>query len=340
MSDIVLKVSNLAKYFGDNKVLKDINLEVNKGDVVAVIGSSGSGKSTFLRCINLLEEPTKGTMSFLNEDYFSIKKNKEDFVDFPSFNKELETFEKELKKYEEKYIHFNTLRVEEPKNKEIRKEYKIAKKAYKSFLRNKPLISNYFNKKDFYKYWKENPPFVINDRALLKLRSKMVMVFQSFNLFNNMDVLHNCIFPLVNVKGLSYNEAKEEAINRLKEVNMLDHLSDRPKTLSGGQKQRVAIARSLCMHPDIILFDEPTSALDPEMVGEVLEIMKNLAESGMTMIVVTHEMNFAKNVANKVVFMEDGYIVESGDSKGFFANPREKRTREFLKSFSYGDLTS
>ena len=335
MPNIVLKVDNLAKYFGENKVLKDINLEVNKGDVIAVIGSSGSGKSTFLRCINLLEEPTKGTMTFLGKNYFSVKKNKEDFVDFLSFENETAKYEQELKPIEEEYVRLNTLRVEEPKNKENRKEFRKAKKTYKSFLKQKPHIYDYFNKKDFSSYWKNNPPTIVSDKELEQIRSKMVMVFQSFNLFNNMDVLHNCIFPLVKVKKMPYQQAKEEAINRLKEVNMLDHLSDRPKTLSGGQKQRVAIARSLCMHPDIILFDEPTSALDPEMVGEVLEIMRKLAESGMTMIVVTHEMNFAKNVANKVIFMEDGYIVESGESKEFFSRPKEKRTREFLKSFSH-----
>ena len=334
MSNVVLKVSNLAKYFGDNKVLKDINLEVDKGDVIAVIGSSGSGKSTLLRCLNLLEEPTKGTMTFLGKDYFSVKKNKEDFVDFSAFENDLARFEEELKPIEEEYVRLNTLRVEDNKNKKIKKEFRTARRNYKSFVKTKPNLYNYFDRKEFNQYWKENPPFIINDKELEKLRSQMVMVFQSFNLFNNMDVLHNCVFPLLKVRGMPYQQAKEEAIERLKEVNMLDHLSDRPRTLSGGQKQRVAIARSLCMHPDIILFDEPTSALDPEMVGEVLEIMKSLAESGLTMIVVTHEMNFARNVANKVIFMEDGYIVESGNSKEFFAHPQEKRTKEFLKNFS------
>ena len=142
--------------------------------------------------------------------------------------------------------------------------------------------------------------------------------------------LHNCTFPLMKVKGATYDEAKKEAINRLEEVNMLDHLSDRPKTLSGGQKQRVAIARSLCMHPNIILFDEPTSALDPQMVSEVLEVMKELASKGMTMIVVTHEMNFARNVANKVMYMDDGYVVEYATSEEFFSNPKQQKTKKFL----------
>ena len=329
----ILSVNNLAKYFGDNKVLKDINLEVNKGDVIAVIGSSGSGKSTFLRCLNLLEEPTKGTLSFQGEDYFSIKKNKEDFVDFAAFNRDLEAFKAVIAPLEENYINSKNRLVEEGRKKDLVKEYRFAKKLYRKTLKEKPELYNYFNKKEFNAYWKNNPPFIVKEKKLEEIRSKMVMVFQSFNLFNNMDVLHNCIFPLTSVKGVPYEEAKTVALEKLKQVNMLDHITDRPKTLSGGQKQRVAIARSLCMRPDIVLFDEPTSALDPEMVGEVLEIMKELAKQGLTMIVVTHEMNFARSAANKVIFMEDGYIVESGESHEFFAHPKEKRTREFLKNY-------
>ena len=159
----------------------------------------------------------------------------------------------------------------------------------------------------------------------------MTMVFQSFNLFNNMDALRNCTIAQTHVLKRNKDVAKTRAIAELTKVNMQDRMNYRPKALSGGQKQRVAIARALCMDPEIILFDEPTSALDPEMVNEVLEVMKKLANEGRTMIVVTHEMNFAKNVANKVIFMEDGYIVESGDSKSFFTNPKEQRTKDFLK---------
>lgn len=328
----ILSISNLAKYFGDNKVLKDINLEVNKGDVIAIIGSSGSGKSTFLRCINLLEEPSKGTFVFNNQTYFSIKKNKEDFVDFNLFNEDLDAFNNEFLPIEEEYNLRKNLLLED-NSKENRLLFKDAKRNYKAALKRKPDIFDYYDSKAFKRYWKNNPPLIVNEKGLREIRSKMVMVFQSFNLFNNMDVLDNCVFPLVKVKKMKPEVAKEIAIEKLKQVNMLDHLGDRPKTLSGGQKQRVAIARSLCMSPDIILFDEPTSALDPEMVGDILGIMKELASQGLTMIVVTHEMNFARNVANRVVFMEDGYIVESGESKEFFSNPKEKRTKEFLKNF-------
>ena len=333
-NDVILSVQELAKYYGDNKVLKDISLDISKGDVVAVIGSSGSGKSTFLRCLNLLEQPTKGTLSFLGEKYFSITKNKEDFVDFASFERDLSIYEEELKKAEEEYEKLSLSLYQNKKDKHLKKEYKTRKKAYKMLQKRKPDLYDYFDKKGFENYRKNNHPYILSDKKIEKIRSRMCMVFQSFNLFNNMNVLQNCIFPLVHVKGLTYEEAEKEAIKRLEEVNMIPHIEKRPKTLSGGQKQRVAIARSLCMHPDIILFDEPTSALDPEMVNEVLDIMKQLALEGMTMIVVTHEMNFAKEVANKVVFMENGHIVESGDSKEFFTNPKENRTKEFLSHYS------
>ena len=157
------------------------------------------------------------------------------------------------------------------------------------------------------------------------------MVFQSFNLFNNYNVLDNCILAQTKVLKRKYEDAKEIAIKNLASVNMQDRMNYKISELSGGQKQRVAIARTLSMNPSIILFDEPTSALDPEMVDEVLAVMKSLAEKGMTMIVVTHEMNFAKNVSNKVVFMENGYVVESGSPKEIFENPKTERLREFLK---------
>jgi putative lysine transport system ATP-binding protein len=159
------------------------------------------------------------------------------------------------------------------------------------------------------------------------------MVFQSFNLFNNYDVVGNCILSQVNVLHRSRKDAEAIALKALAEVGMSDRVHFRISEISGGQKQRVAIARSLCMSPDVLLFDEPTSALDPEMVGEVLEVMKNLAKKGMTMIVVTHEMNFAKNVANKVYFMEDGYVVEHGSPKEIFDDPKEARTKAFIGGY-------
>lgn len=174
----------------------------------------------------------------------------------------------------------------------------------------------------------------INNINVNKVRAKVSMVFQSFNLFNNYDVLGNCILPQVNVLKRNKDEAREIAINALKEVGMGDRINFKISEISGGQKQRVAIARALCMNPDVILFDEPTSALDPEMVGEVLEVMKKLALEGMTMIVVTHEMNFAKNVANHVIFMDKGYIVEEGTPKDIFVNPKEKRTLDFVSGFN------
>ena len=157
------------------------------------------------------------------------------------------------------------------------------------------------------------------------------MVFQQFNLFNNLNVLENCILAQTNVLKRSNTEAKEIALEKLKLVGMLDWQNYRVSALSGGQKQRVAIARALCMNPEVILFDEPTSALDPEMVDEVLQVMKNLADDGITMIVVTHEMAFAKNVSNKVVFMDKGYIVEEGSPVEIFENPQSERLKEFLK---------
>lgn len=333
-NELILRINNLAKYFGEHKVLKDINLDVYKGDVIAVIGSSGSGKSTFLRCLNLLESPTKGTMVFKNKKYFSIKNSKDDFVDFNKLNEDLKAFSAKKEELEEELHLIEKELVESKFDLKIRNRYRRKRNQLRRFNKRKPLPYDYFDKKAYKEYLKNNPIHLAGDKELLDIRSQMVMVFQSFNLFNNMNVLSNCTFPLVNVKHINNEEAKNIALEKLKQVNMLDHILDRPRTLSGGQKQRVAIARSLCMNPDIILFDEPTSALDPEMVGEVLEIMKSLAEQGMTMIVVTHEMNFAKNVANKVIFMEDGYIVESGESKDFFSHPKEKRTKEFLKNYS------
>jgi putative lysine transport system ATP-binding protein len=164
------------------------------------------------------------------------------------------------------------------------------------------------------------------------VRAKIGMVFQSFNLFNNMDVLKNCTIAQRKVLKRTKEEAEKNAINNLTKVGMSDRINSKVRDLSGGQKQRVAIARTLCMDPDVILFDEPTSALDPEMVNEVLDVIQKLAKEGMTMIIVTHEMNFAKKVSNKALFMEKGYVVESGDSNQVFNHPKEKRTKEFLSS--------
>ncbi|MBE6141601.1 MAG: amino acid ABC transporter ATP-binding protein [Erysipelotrichaceae bacterium] len=333
MPNTILSVKNLAKYFGDKKVLKDINLEVNKGDVIAIIGQSGSGKSTFLRCLNLLEEPNRGVLSLNGEPYFNVKRCKEDFYDYAQYEEAMNQYRVNMEEKRNHYYEYKNKSLTEKLSNEDKKIFKAAKKDYKRIKKARPLLDEYFNHKEYKDYLRNNKPFVMNGKELDHHRSEMVMVFQSFNLFNNMDVLSNCTFPLRKVKGLSEEEAKKIAIEKLNQVGMGDCISIRPRTLSGGQKQRVAIARGLCMNPSIILFDEPTSALDPEMVQGVLEIMKELASSGMTMIVVTHEMNFAKNVANKVVFMEDGYVVEANNSHDFFHHPKEKRTIEFLKNY-------
>ena len=241
--DNIIELIHLKKTFGSHEVLRDINLTVKKGEVISIIGSSGSGKSTMLRCVNLLETPTDGRILFEGND--------------------------------------------------------IADKSMK--------LSQY--------------------------RAKVVMVFQQFNLFNNMTALANCVRPQMIVLKRSRTEAEAEAKKYLEMVGMSAYLNARPAQLSGGQKQRIAIARALSMNPDAILFDEPTSALDPEMVGEVLSVMKKLAESGLTMLVVTHEMGFARDVSSRVIFMDGGVIVEDGTPAEVFGNPKVPRTREFLSRY-------
>lgn len=333
MPNVILTVKNIAKYFDDKKVLKDISLQVNEGDVIAVVGSSGSGKSTFLRCINLLEEPDRGELSFKGEPYFRVKRCKEDFIDLVAYQKAHDNYESEVSPIREEYHALLSKKRSNTLTKEDKIQFKNIKNQYRLKKKETPNINSFFDKNTYKSYIKDNKPFIVNEKTLEKIRSNMVMVFQNFNLFNNMDVLSNCMFPLLHVKGMNKEEAKKIALEKLEMVNMLTHLYVRPRTLSGGQKQRVAIARSLCMNPSLILFDEPTSALDPQMVNEVLDIMKDLASKGMTMIVVTHEMNFAKNAANKVMYMDDGYVVEYASSKDFFNNPQNEKTKKFLSIF-------
>ena len=246
MTQTILEIKHLKKSFGANEVLKDISLSVNKGEVISIIGSSGSGKSTFLRSINLLEEPTAGEILFHGQN--------------------------------------------------------VLEKGY----------------------------------DLTAYREKLGMVFQSFNLFNNMTVLKNCMAGTRKVLHISKEEAFDRAITHLKAVGMAPFINAYPSQLSGGQKQRVAIARALCMNPEVLLFDEPTSALDPEMVGEVLNVMKELAKTGLTMIIVTHEMGFARDVSTRTIFMDKGYIVEDDAPSRLFTNPKNPRTREFLSRFIEG----
>ena len=240
MSETLISIKNLHKYFGKNEVLKGIDLDIKQGEVLVIIGPSGSGKSTFLRTMNLLEVPTKGNITFEGVD--------------------------------------------------------ITDKS--------------------------------ND--IFKMREKMGMVFQQFNLFPNMTVLENITLSPIKTKGLSKAEAEEKAYQLLDKVGLRDKAAAYPQSLSGGQQQRIAIARGLAMDPDVLLFDEPTSALDPEMVGEVLSVMQDLAKSGMTMAIVTHEMGFAHEVADRVIFMDDGIIVEEGAPEEVFKNAKEERTRDFL----------
>ncbi len=321
----ILNIVNLAKHFGDNKVLKDINLKVNKGDVVAIIGPSGSGKSTFLRCLIGLDTPTKGQIYYHDQligNYtLYYEKNIEKCKKiYKQAKKDIAfTYKNDvslLNKNDPNYLEsLNNLKATKEKR------LKFENEKYHEILTNlKKTI------KEIKKSNKENIHINMNE-----FRSDVTMVFQQFNLFNNYTVLNNCIMPQRKVKHVNINEAKEKALEELKKVGMLERANYKVNKISGGQKQRVAIARALCMNPEVILFDEPTSALDPEMVDEVLNVMKQLAEEGMTMLVVTHEMNFAKNVANKVIFMENGYVVESGTPEEIFTNPKEARTKEFLK---------
>lgn len=239
-NDVLIKVDSLHKSFGEVEVLKGINAEIHKGDVIVVIGASGSGKSTFLRCLNKLEEPTGGKIFFEGTD-----------ITDPHININLH-------------------------------------------------------------------------------RRKMGMVFQQFNLFPHMTVLKNMILGSTKLLKKSKEEAEREAMKLLERVGLSEKANAYPNQLSGGQKQRVAIVRALCMNPDVLLFDEPTSALDPEMVGEVLDVMKQLAKEGMTMVVVTHEMGFAREVATNVVFIDEGKIVEQGEPEEFFTNPKNPRLKDFL----------
>ena len=241
----MIKVENLHKSFGNLEVLKGVNEHIKKGEVVAVIGPSGGGKSTFLRCLNLLETPTEGSIIFEGVDITKEKTN------------------------------------------------------------------------------------------LDKHRQKMGMVFQHFNVFPHMTVLENITMAPVLLKKKTKREAEEMACKLLERVGLLDKKDEYPRRLSGGQKQRLAIVRALAMEPDVMLFDEPTSALDPEMVGEVLQVIKDLVNEGITAVIVTHEMGFAKEVADRVLFMEGGVIAESGTPDQVFNHPQNPRTKEFLGKVLY-----
>lgn len=241
----MIEIKNVSKNFGNNNVLKNVSVTINKGEKVVIVGPSGSGKSTLLRCINLLETPNKGSIYFDGQDITDKKCD------------------------------------------------------------------------------------------ITKMRQKMGMVFQHFNLFPHLTVMENITLAPIKLKLQSKDEAQNNAIKLLERIGLADKKDEYPNKLSGGQKQRIAIIRSLAMNPEIMLFDEPTSALDPEMIGEVLNLMKELAEEGMTMVVVTHEMGFAKGVANRVLFMDNGQILEENNPQNFFLEPTHDRLKEFLSKILY-----
>ena len=241
----MLEIRGVHKTFEHNQVLKGIDLDVNKGDVIAILGPSGSGKTTLLRCINFLERADQGKLTMDGKEYDMHSARKDDVV---------------------------------------------------------------------------------------AIRRKTAFVFQNYNLFLNKTVLQNVTLGLTSGRGMNKREAEEIARDALQKVGMLEKAEAYPISLSGGQQQRVAIARGMATSPEIIYFDEPTSALDPELIGEVLGVMRQLAETGMTMLVVTHEMEFARNVSNKIIFMDQGRVIEAGPTREFFANPKEERSRSFIRS--------
>ena len=295
VGDVILSVKNLCKYFGENKVLQGIDIEIKKGDVVAIVGPSGCGKSTFLRCLNLLEQPNAGEIVFEGEYVYKL---------YSLYTKE----------------KINEIKF---KIKELKKAKQEIPESLLSTLN--ALIKEYETKKT-----DEKVVFKAINKQLNKHRQKIGMVFQQFNLFANMTILKNITLGPMKLKNMSKDDAESLALELLNKVGLKDRANDYPSALSGGQKQRVAIVRALAMEPDVLLFDEPTSALDPEMVGEVLNVMTDLAKEGMTMIVVTHEMGFAKEVANRVIFIDDGVIVEENEPKEFFKNPKNPRLKDFL----------
>ena len=242
----MIRVENVSKQFNKTHALKNVSLEVNKGDIISLIGPSGSGKSTLLRCIHGLEHVDTGKI-YMDDEWM-------------------------------------------------------------------------------------NPD---DEKKFRAQRNRMGFVFQHFNLFPNMSVLQNCKLAQVEVLNKTDEEAEKTALEYLEKVGLLEKIDAYPNNLSGGQKQRVAIARALCMNPDIMLFDEPTSALDPEMIKEVLEVMKDLGKQGMTMVVVTHEMGFARKVGTRVVFLDQGEIVEENTSEKFFENPQSERAKDFLSKVFY-----
>ena len=245
MSEVILEVKNLAKFFDATKVLKDINLTVNKGDVIAIIGPSGAGKSTFLRCLNLLEEPTRGVLSFEGKEYFSIEKCKDDFVNYEEYQKAKDDYDVRIVDAEDNLAIYQNLRIEGDKSKENKQKIKECKKIYRATLKSKPNAMDYFDQKAYEAFITEHPILSIGESGKNKLRTKMTMVFQNFNLFNNMDVLRNCTLAQERVLHRSLEESKQRAFKELTNVNMQDRMNYRPRALSGSRHRALAIA-TLC----------------------------------------------------------------------------------------------
>ncbi len=282
----IIEVKNLCKKFGDLEVLKGVTHVVKKGEVVSIIGSSGSGKSTFLRCLNLLETPTSGSIYFEGEMLYESN---------------TEIIKNQLAEYKKQHPNFK----QNGEYLEILTAYKDAVKLDKAYKKNVEKILNTH-------------------------RQKMGMVFQHFNVFPNLTCLDNISLAPVMTGKMTKEEADVQSFELLKRIGLEDKANVKPTKLSGGQKQRLAIVRALAMNPDVMLFDEPTSALDPEMVNEVLDLIKELAKTGMTIVIVTHEMGFAKEISDWVLFMDNGVIAEQGKPEQVFNTPKTDRCKEFL----------
>ncbi len=292
----MISVKNITKKFGDLTVLCGVHCEIASGEKVAIIGPSGSGKSTLLRCMNLLETPTSGEI-WLDEKLISDM---------------------------DPYLHDEVLAASATYARNVKTG---AEEATLVQIREKRSLSKWEGAayKNKIKEYTEAHGQNIN-----LARRKMGMVFQHFNLFNNKTVIENLTLAPIDLKLKTKAEAEARAMELLNRIGLADKRDEYPSKLSGGQKQRVAIIRALAMDPDVLLFDEPTSALDPEMVGEVLDLMKELANEGMTMVIVTHEMGFAREVADRVLFMDGGKIKEEGSPEELFKNPKDARLKEFL----------
>ena len=293
----MISIKNIYKNFGDLAVLKGVSCNIKSGEKVAIIGPSGSGKSTLLRCMNLLEEPSLGEVWLENT----------------------------LLTGADPYLHEDIIKTSRTYNSLVQKG------ASEADAIEKICGEHLLKKNEGRAFAAAKKEFAQKHGININLaRQKMGMVFQHFNLFNNMTVLQNLTLAPVELKLQTKEAATERAMSLLRRIGLEDKANVYPSTLSGGQKQRIAIVRALAMNPQVMLFDEPTSALDPEMVGEVLDLIKELADEGMTMVIVTHEMGFAREVADRVLFMDGGVIAEDAPPAQLFSNPQNQRTKEFL----------